>query len=184
MDFSVELILIAVLVVAILTAVIGFRIGDKRRRQASGQAGPRPCRSIGDALRLAKPKLGRVLVLFLGDDEASIEASESMANDERLLALLSRPDVFHVRIRSGGEDQPVASTLFEKYARESLPEGPIVLLLDPQGLPVEVAQVLERGPLQEWLPAWLKAQPRQGRQIASPAEERKASGDDNPVAFK
>jgi hypothetical protein len=196
-----EYFLVIVLVASAFIALIGFMIGERRRGVGdSSQEGARPCRSIGEALLAGKRKHGRVLILFLGDDEPGVAAKEALANDPAVITFLSRAEVFHAVISTA--DRMVANALFSKYAKEPLPEGPTLLLLDPQGLPVEVARIAERGPMGTWLADWVLAQPRQGRQISSPEEEvrqsgegkvpgdesappeTKGPGDDSPVAFK
>lgn len=154
-----EGLLVAVLVVSAAVAFYAFRQGDQRRRAASGVAGPRPATSVGEALRRAERTNGRALVVFLSDDEASIEAGQALAGDPGVVALLGREDVAYVVVRSGGEEADVARVVFAKYTEGAkLPAGPVVLALDGAGGPVGQADG-PRGPLGSWLPGWFAALP-------------------------
>lgn len=156
---SIDAVLVGVVVVSALVGVIAFVRGDQARRRAQGLAGPRPARSIGEALRLALEHAeGRALVVFLGDDAASAEAGSALAGDPDVMRLLSDAALPHVVVRSGGEEREVAQVLLQKYARQALPEGPVCLLLDGRGQ--VLAAALDPGPLPSWLPGWLAAAPR------------------------
>lgn len=170
-----ESLLVVVPLLAAFVALIGFLIGERRRAGESSRDGARPCPSIGEALRHGKRKHGRVLVLFLGDDEPGLSVRKALATDPEVISFLGRAEVFHVVIAT--EDRMVADTLFSKYAKEPLPDGPMLLLLDPEGLPIEVVRIAERGPLGTWLADWVLDQPRQGRQISSLEEEVRGSGE-------
>jgi hypothetical protein len=161
-----QVLLLTIVAVATLTALAGFVIGDRRRRAASGHHGPRARRSIGEAIELAGSRHGRVLVLFFAKDEGSMEAGAALADDEGVVALLSRPDLFHAVIRDGVEGPEIAATLFEKYAKAALPEGAVALLLDKTGLLIESKTVNEEGPLAGWLPDWVVGCPDEGRPVA------------------
>jgi hypothetical protein len=153
-----QVLLVTIVAVATLTAVVGFMIGDRRRRAQSGHAGPRACRSIGEALEKAESRHGRVLVLFLGNDDSSMEAGCALAEDPEIVKLLGRADLFHVVIR----DAQVSRTLFEKYAKTSLPNGAVVLLLDKDGRPIQHELASKAGPLGTWLPDWIASRPLKG----------------------
>lgn len=166
-----QVLLLTIVAVATLTAFAGFVIGDRRRRAASGHSGPRARRSIGEAIELAVPRHGRVLVLFLAKDEGSMEAGCALAEDEEVLRLLGRPDLFHVVIRHGVEGPEIAATLFEKYAKTPLPDGAVALLLDKAGLPIGSKTVTEAGPIAAWLPAWVAESPLEGRVVPDSAKD-------------
>lgn len=157
-----ELLLVGVVVVTVLVAMAGFAVGERRRREDAGLAGPRPARSIGEGLRAALPRRARVLVFFLDDDEAGLEAAAAVAEDPAVVELLSRPDLVHVIIRSSAkEGREIGETLFEKYAGEALPAASVaVLLLDADGQRIGIGR--EEKPIAEWLVDWVKNQPLYG----------------------
>ena len=72
---------------AALVGYLGFSIGDKKR----GTRGPRPLRSIGEALSLAELRQGKTLVIFLGEDEASRGVGEALVSNPLVLSVLSQP---------------------------------------------------------------------------------------------
>ncbi|MBX3472660.1 MAG: hypothetical protein KF878_37890 [Planctomycetes bacterium] len=152
---SIGTVLLGVLVLSILVALGAFVSGDRARRKAQGQAGPRPAASIGEAARLAQQRRGHALVLFLGDDPASAEAARALAEEPAVLRLLAQPLLPYAVVRSGGDEREVAGVLFEKYAQEPLPAGPACVLLDEQGK--RVALAASPGPLATWLEPWLAA---------------------------
>lgn len=152
--------LVAIVVVAAAVAVLAFLSGDKARRQAQGRQGPRPVASIGEAVRLAAGRSGRALVLFLGDDPASVDAARALAEDPAAIEALRDPLLVHAVVRAGGDQRDVASMLFQKHAKKPLGEGPMALLLDREGKPISVqAPVGQFGP---WLAKWLTVQGDRG----------------------
>jgi hypothetical protein len=155
---SISTLLVAIVVVSAVVALLAFTSGDRARRTAHGRAGPRPAPSIGEAVRLANQRPGgRALVVFVGDDAASMEAARALAEDGDVLAALERPSLVHTVVRTGGEERQVAALLVEKYAKRTLPaEGPAVLLLDARGRLIAHA---EPKSLPLWLPGWVDGQP-------------------------
>jgi hypothetical protein len=147
-------VLLAVLALSVAVLVLAFTRGEEARRQAAAP-GPRAFRSIGEAVRVAKTRPGaRVVVLFAGDDPASLAALQAFADDPGVVAQLEAPDLLHAIVRSHGDERQVADVLFAKYARRPLPAaGPACLLLDPDGGVIAAADV--EGPLPGWLAPWL-----------------------------
>lgn len=149
--------LVAIVIVSAVVAAVAFLSGDRARRTAHGRSGPRPAPSIGEAVRLASTRSGRALVVFLGDDPASVEAGRALAEDPGVLEALASALLVHAVVRTGGEERQVAGMLHEKYARRPLPaEGASVLLLDARGR--VIAQAAPKS-LPGWLPGWLEQQP-------------------------
>lgn len=111
----------------------GFALGDRKRRREAGKAGPRPCRSIGEALELSAGRLGETLVIFLGEDEVSIAIAAQIAEEPRVLRLLQSPKLAHVVLRSDREGAEVLELLFEKYDGAALASLPVGLVLGSDG---------------------------------------------------
>jgi hypothetical protein len=139
------------LIGAAAVGYMGFTLGDRKRRGAAGEAGPRPSRSIGDALELSKARLGEALVIFLGEDEASVAIGAAIASDARVLAQLRQPKLAHVILRSEREGQEILELLYEKYDGEPLPGLPAGLILQADGkkragglIKGDLATVIER----------------------------------------
>ena len=125
--------LVVLVLVVAAVALVGFQVGDRRRRGASPTGAARPAPSVGEALRRAGPR-GRVLVLFLGEDPASRDATRALNEEPALRAELARDGVEHVIVRAVGDDRDVASALCTKYGQADLPDGePLGLLLDGAG---------------------------------------------------
>lgn len=148
------MVLLAVLLVSIAVGAFAFLRGEDARRRAAG-AGPRPLRSIGEAVRVANGRPGgRALVLFAGDDAASLAALQAMSEDAAVVGLLEAPELVHAVLRSHGDERQVADVLFAKYAQRPLPpQGPACLLLDGAGQTIGAST--EVGPLASWLGPWL-----------------------------
>jgi hypothetical protein len=167
------------MVIAVLAAVavayLGFQRGDARRRGAAGQQGPRAAPSIGEAVRLAKAQNGLALIIFLGDDPASIEGLRSLAEDEGTMQALATTGIYHSTIRSGRVGADIAAALFKKYTQETWSEGPAALLLNGEGERLALGLAAEHGPLGSWLTEWT-------RQAIAAVPPRKASPRAKPVA--
>ncbi len=165
-----RLVWVLAVVVAAGVGLLAFVVGDRRRRRAAGAAGPRPCPSVGEALRRVPRPRGRVLVVFLGEDPASVATGAALAEDPRLMGLLDSDGLQHVIVRVAREGREVAEALLAKYGgRPTLPAGPSALLLDAKG---QSLGVVESG--EEPLTARLEAL------IGGPAAA--AAGGDDPVA--
>lgn len=145
---------------AALVGLVAFLAGERRRRRALGAAGPRPAPSIGEALRRSRSR-GRVLVVFLDEDEASALTAQALAEDPRVVALLARDGLEHVLVRVIREGREVAAALFEKYAKAELPPGPSALLLDAKGETLGLLRG-EGSPLTPRLEGLLGTPPRPG----------------------
>lgn len=161
------------LIGAAAVGYMGFTLGDRKRRRAAGEAGPRPSRSIGDALELSKARLGEALVIFLGEDEGSIGLADAIASEPRVLALLRRPKLAHVVLRVDREGQEILELLYEKYAGEPLPGLPAGLVLDAEGkkraggpIKGDLATVVER-----WLRRGAPLPPAESPKKAAPDAE-------------
>jgi hypothetical protein len=151
-----QVLLVAFLAMLAAVAALGFHMG-KRRSKGSGRVA-----SVGEALRqVQRLPGGRVLVLILGDDEVSLQAGEALAADPGVRAALSAEPVRHVVLRRAEGDDEIAAHLFRKYSGHDLPAGPLLLLLDREGLPI-IWQALRSDPLGSWLPVWLETQPLVG----------------------
>lgn len=153
-------VLVAIVVVAAGVALLAFLSGDKARRQAQGRQGPRPAPSIGEAVRLAGTRSGRALVLFLGDDPASVDAVRALAEDPAAIEALADPLLVHAIVRAGGDQRDIAGMLFEKHAKKPLGDGPAALLLDRDGKVISVQP--PGAPFGPWLAKWLGIQGDRG----------------------
>ena len=145
------------LVGAALVGYAGFALGDRKRRLARGEAGPRPSRSIGEALELSAARLGETLVIFLGEDESSVRVAAALAEDARVLARLRHPKLAHVILRADREGEDVQALLYEKYKGEPLPGLPALLVFAVGGEPK--AGGLIEGDLATLLDRWLRSAP-------------------------
>lgn len=150
----------SVLVLSAFVGVLAFVRGEDRRRAerlvlAGRRATPAP--SIGEAIRQAHLRGGgRALVLFLGDDPASLEADKALGEDPTVLRVVGDPLLLHAVVRSAGDEREVAQVLFQKYGRSPLPaDGPACLLLDSRGQTLASGAV--SGPLPTWLGPWLSS---------------------------
>ncbi|MGE0707257.1 MAG: hypothetical protein AB7N76_16400 [Planctomycetota bacterium] len=154
-DLTLQGWLLLSVVVAAGMGYAGFVLGDRRRRREGGQAGPRPAPSIGEAVSQAERTRGRALVLFLGDDDASVEVARAFAEDEGVLRLLGREDLSYVVLREAREGREVLEMLFQKYSGDPLPGLPAALLLNGAGERLRAARL--EGPERpvEWLAQWL-----------------------------
>lgn len=145
------------LVGAAAVGYMGFALGDRKRRRAAGDAGPRPSRSIGDALELSQARLGEALVFFLGEDEASVAIASAIASEPRVLAHLRAPKLAHVILRVDQEGQEILEHLYQKYADEPLPGLPAGLVLAADGK--KRAGGLLKGDLPTILDRWVRRGP-------------------------
>ncbi|MBL4844073.1 MAG: hypothetical protein JKY65_00990 [Planctomycetes bacterium] len=141
-----------------LVGYAGFTLGDRKRRRAAGEAGPRPSRSIGDALELSAGRLGETLVIFLGDDESSVAVAAALAEDSRVLTRLESPKLAHVILRSDREGEDVLGLLYEKYKEEPLPGLPAALVFGVKG-EATAGGVIE-GDLAALMDRWLQTPDR------------------------
>tara|TARA_R110002072_G_scaffold136017_5_gene277840 strand:- start:360 stop:923 length:564 start_codon:yes stop_codon:yes gene_type:complete len=149
--------LLLTLIGAALVAYMGFALGDRKRRRAAGEGGPRPSRSIGDALELSEARLGEALVFFLGEDEASVAVADAIASDPRVLAHLRAPKLAHVILRSEREGREILELLYEKYDGEPLPALPAGLLLLADGKKRAGGSI--KGDLATEIDRWLRRAP-------------------------
>lgn len=147
------MILIAVLGAA-LVGFLGFVLGDRRRRLAGGATGPRPARSVGEGLELARTRRGQVVVLFLGDDEESRQVGTALASSQPVIAALSEPLLIHVVLRAEKDGADLLEHLYQKYAEQPLPGWPAFLAFGSDGemrdggvIPPDLA-----GLLRQWVP--------------------------------
>lgn len=163
--------LLVAIVAAGFVAFVAFRLGDRRRRIESGAAGPRPAPSIGEAVRLAGPT-GFALVLFLGEDETSMQAGQALASDPTVIKVLRREAFSHAVVKAAGDDLDIAEALYSKYTKEDLPREPVAVLLDGNGELAATAKLRERGPLADWLLLWVDRVPQsQPKTSAEPTEQ-------------
>ncbi len=143
-------ILVGTVLVAAVTGWVAFLLGARR-------GGPRPSPSIGEGLRAAEARAGRLLVVFVAADDAA--RWRLGPHPEPVLRVLDDPKLAWtvIAVDDGGE---VARGLFEKHARAPMPPGlPLVLLLDARGRPIATGHPPEGHDV--WLAGWLAGQPRQ-----------------------
>lgn len=141
---------------------LGFVLGDRRRRNAHGLAGPRPAPSIGEAVAQAKKRETRALVFFLGEDARSLEVGSRLAQDSGVLALLERDAIPYAVLRTASEGEDVIELLFRKYAGDAEASWPAVALLDGDGERAKLAHLSETKFGAEWLANWLGTFPVPG----------------------
>jgi hypothetical protein len=94
------------------------------------------------------------LVLFLGEDEPSMQVGQAFAEDGGVLELIRRHDLAYVVLRESLQGAEVLGALYEKYAQGTLPTLPAGLLLNAQGEKLRATSLSREDP-RAWLNEWL-----------------------------